>query len=126
MLYSRCIIAGLDDLGTELLVVGDVQFPFIIQESIEFFPLKKIVDRSARAFFAEYFKSLSDFDFAIGAILNLLFKCRGFGEGSGSEHDKSFGIEDQLIPIVFSVCDLEAQGMEERVGNTVFLARLVD
>jgi hypothetical protein len=68
---------------------------------------------------------LGDFDFAIGAVSNLLFECWGFGEGSGGKRNEAFRVQNQLIPIIFSVRDLEARGMRERVGDTVFLARLV-
>jgi hypothetical protein len=44
MLCRRRIVAGLNDLGIELLVIGDVQFPFIVQESVEFFPLEKVIN----------------------------------------------------------------------------------
>jgi hypothetical protein len=118
-------VASLDDLGTELLVVWDVQLSFVVQESVEFFPLEKVVNQSARAFLAEHFEGLSDFDFAIGAVSNLLFECRGFGEGGGSKRDESFGVQNRLVPVVFGVRDLEARGTRERVGDTVFLARLV-
>jgi hypothetical protein len=123
---GRRIVAGLDDLGTEFLVIGDIQFSLVIKESVEFFPLEKVVNQSARAFLAEDFESLGNFDFAIWAVSNLLFECRGFGKGGGSKRDKAFRVQDQLIPIVFSVRDLEARGTRERVGNTVFLARLVN
>jgi hypothetical protein len=42
----------------------------------------------------EYFKSLSDFDFAIGAILNLLFEYWWFGKGGSSKHDKMREVKD--------------------------------
>jgi hypothetical protein len=122
---GRRIVASLDDLSTELLVVWDVQLSFVVQESVEFLPLEKVVDQSARAFLAKDFEGLSDFDFAIGAVSNLLFECRGFGEGGGSKRDKAFGVQNQLIPVIFGVRDLEARGMRERVGDTVFLARFV-
>jgi hypothetical protein len=86
------IVAGLDDLGTELLVIRDVQLSLIVQESIEFFPLEKVVNQSAGAFLAEHFEGLSDFDFAIGAVSNLLFECRGLGKGGGGKRDKAFGV----------------------------------
>jgi hypothetical protein len=119
------IVAGLDDLSTELLVVWDVQLSFVVQESVEFFPLKKVINQSARAFLAKDFEGLSDFDFAIGAVSNLLFECRGFGEGGGSKRDEAFRVQNQLIPIVLSIRDLEARRARERIGNTVFLARIV-
>jgi hypothetical protein len=119
-------MAGLDDLGTELFVVRDVQLSFVVQESIEFFPLKKIVNQSARAFLVKDFEGLSDFNFAIGAVSNFLFKCRGFGKGGGGKRGEAFGVQDQLIPIVFSVHNLEARETRERVDNTIFLAWLVD
>jgi hypothetical protein len=68
-------MAGFDDLGTELLVIRDIQFSLVIEESVEFFPLEKVVNQSARAFLAEYFEGLSNFNFTIGAVSNLLFKC---------------------------------------------------
>jgi hypothetical protein len=123
--YGR-IVAGLDDLGTELLVVWDIQLSFVVQESVEFFPLEKVINQSARAFFAKDFEGLSNFDFAIGAVLNLLFECWWFGESNGGKCSEAFGIQDQLIPIVFGIRDLEARGTRERVSNTVFLARLVN
>jgi hypothetical protein len=119
-------VAGLDYHGTELLVIGDVQFSFVVQESVEFFPLEKVVNQSARTFLTEHFEGLGDFDFAIGAVSNLLFKCRGFGKGSGGKRYKAFRVKDKLIPIIFSVHDLETQGVRERVGNTIFLAWLVN
>jgi hypothetical protein len=122
---SRRIVAGLDDLGTELLVIRDIQLSLVIQESVEFFPLEKVINQSARAFLTKYFESLSNFDFAIGAVSNLLFECRGFGEGGGSKRDKTLGVQNQLVPIILGVRDLEARGTRERVGDTVFLARLV-
>jgi hypothetical protein len=122
---GRRIVASLDDLGTELLVIRDIQLSLVVQESIEFFPLEKVVNQSARAFLTEDFESLSNFDFAIGAVSNLLFECWGFGEGGGSKRDETFRVEHQLVPIIFGVRDLEARGMRERVGDTIFLARLV-
>jgi hypothetical protein len=86
------IVAGLDDLGTELLVIRDIQFSLVVQESVEFFPLEKVVNQSARAFLAKDFKSLSNFDFAIGAVSNLLFECQGFGEGRCSKRDEVLGV----------------------------------
>jgi hypothetical protein len=85
-------MAGLDDSGTELLIVRDIQLSLIIEESIEFFPFDKVVNQSARIFLAKYFEGLSNFDFAIGAVSNLLFKCRRLGEGSGSKHNKAFKV----------------------------------
>jgi hypothetical protein len=69
-----CIMAGFNNLSTKLLVIGNVQFPFVVEESVEFLPLKKVVNQSARAFLVEYFKDLGNFDFAIGTISNLLFE----------------------------------------------------
>jgi hypothetical protein len=126
MLCGGRIMAGLDDLGIELLVIRNIQFPFIIEESIEFFPLEKIVNQSMRAFLVKNFESLDNFDFAIGAVLNLLFECQGFGKGGGGKCDEAFRVEDQLVPIIFSVRDLEAQGTRERIGNTIFLIQLVN
>jgi hypothetical protein len=88
------IMAGLDYLGTELLIIGDIQFPFVVEEFVKFFPLKKVVNQSARAFLMENFKGLSDLDFAIGAITNLLFECRGFGKGSSGKRDEVLGVEN--------------------------------
>jgi hypothetical protein len=44
MPYHRHIVAGLDNLGMELLVIGNVQFLFVVEESVEFFPLEKVVN----------------------------------------------------------------------------------
>jgi hypothetical protein len=104
-------MASLDDLGTELLVVGNVQFPFVVKKSVKFFPLEKVVNQSARAFLAEYLEGLSNFDFAIRAILNLLFKFQRFGKGGGGKRGQVRGVKDPLIPIVFSIHDLEARRM---------------
>jgi hypothetical protein len=65
MLCCGCIMVGFDDLGMGLLVIGDVQFPFVVEESIEFFPLEKVVNQFARAFLVKHFEGLGDFDFAI-------------------------------------------------------------
>jgi hypothetical protein len=89
---SGRIMAGLDDLGMELLVIWDVQFSFVVQESVEFFPPEKVANQSARAFLTENFEGLSNFGFAIEAVSNLLFECRGFGEGSGSKRDEAFRV----------------------------------
>jgi hypothetical protein len=122
---GRRIMASLDNLGTELLVIRDIQLSLVVQESVEFFPLEKVVNQSTRAFLTEDFESLGNFDFAIGAVSNLLFECWGFGEGGGGKRDEAFGVQNQLILIIFSVRDLEARGMRKRVCDTVFLARLV-
>jgi hypothetical protein len=119
-------MAGFDDLGTELLIIGNIQLSFVVQESVEFFPLEKVVNQFARAFLVKNFEGLGDFDFAIGAVLNFLFECRRFGKGGSGKRNEAFRVQNQLISIVFSVRDLEARGMRERVGNTVFLARLVN
>jgi hypothetical protein len=84
------------------------------------------VNQSVRVFLAKYFKGLSNFNFAIGAILNLLFEFQRFGKGSGNKRDKARGVKDQLILIVFSVCDLKAHRARERLGDTIFLAWLVN
>jgi hypothetical protein len=122
---GRRIVAGLDDLGTELLVIRDIQLSLVIEESVEFFPLEKVVNQSARAFLTKDFQGLCDFDFMIRAVSNLLFECRRLGEGCGGKRDEAFRVQNQLIPIVFSVRDLEARRTRERVGDTVFLTRLV-
>jgi hypothetical protein len=121
-----CIVAGLDDLGTELLVIRDIQLFLVIEESVEFFPLEKVINQSARAFFAKDFESLGNFDFAIGAVSNLLFDCWRFGKGNSGKRDKALGVENQLVSIIFGVYDIEAQEARERVYDTVFLARLVN
>jgi hypothetical protein len=126
MPYSGRIVAGFDNLGMKLLVVGDVQFSFVIQESIEFFPLEKVVNQSTRAFFAKHFEGLGDFDFAIRAVSKFLFECRRLGEGSSGKCDEAFGVKNQLVPIVFGIRDLKASGARERIGDTIFLARLVN
>jgi hypothetical protein len=122
----RRIMASLDDFGMEFLVIGNVQFFFIVQESVKLFSLKKVVNQSARAFFAEYFEGLGDFNFAIRAISNLLFEFRRFGKDGGSKRGEAKGVKDQLILIVFSICDLKAYQARERISNTVFLAWLVN
>jgi hypothetical protein len=122
----RRIMAGLDNLGMELLIVRNVQLSFIIEESVEFFPLEKIVNQSVRAFLAKYFESLSNFDFTIEAILNLLFESQRFGESGGGKRDEVFRIKNQLVPVVFSVRDLEAHRARERIGTIIFLAWLVN
>jgi hypothetical protein len=81
-------VACLDDLGTELFVIRDIQFLFVVKKPIDFFPLKKVVNQSVRAFPVEYFEGLSNFDFAIGAISNLLFKFQRFGKSSSGKRDK--------------------------------------
>jgi hypothetical protein len=90
----KCIVAGLDDLGTKLLVVRDIQFLFVVEESVEFFPLKKVVNQSARAFLVKNFKGLGDFNFVIGAVSNFLFECWGFGKSSGGKRGEAFRVKD--------------------------------
>jgi hypothetical protein len=123
---SRRIVASLDDLSTELLIIGDIQLSFVVQEFVEFFSLEKVVNQSARAFLAKYFKGLGNFDFAIGAVSNFLFEFRRFGKDSGGKRGEAFGIKNQLVLVVFSISDLEACRTRERVGNTVLLAWLVN
>jgi hypothetical protein len=102
------VVAGFDDLGTELLIIRDVQLSFVVQESVEFFPLEKVVNQSVRAFLMKNFEGLGDFDFVIGAVSNFLFECRGFGKGSSSKRGEAFRVQDQLVPIIFGVRNLEA------------------
>jgi hypothetical protein len=44
MLCCGRIVASLDDLSTELLIIGDIQLSLVIKESVEFFPLEKVVN----------------------------------------------------------------------------------
>jgi hypothetical protein len=126
MLYRRHIVAALDNFNMEFFVVGDIQFLFVVKESVEFFPLEKVVNQSARAFLTKYFKGLDNFNFAIRAISNLLFMFRRFGKGSGGKCNKAIGVKNQLVPIVLGIHNLEACRTRERVGNTIFLAQLMN
>jgi hypothetical protein len=84
-------MAGFDDLGTELLVVWDVQFSFVVQESVEFFPLEKVVNQSARAFLAKDFEDLSNFKFAIGAVSNFCLSAGGLAKAVAASVAKGSG-----------------------------------
>jgi hypothetical protein len=101
-------MVGLDDFGMKLHVVGNIQFLFVVQESVKFFPLKKVVNQFAKTFLVEYFEGLGNFDFAIEAVLNLLFEFQRFDKSSGSKHDKVFRVKNQLVLVVFSIGDLKA------------------
>jgi hypothetical protein len=74
MSSCRWVVTGLDDIATELFIIGNIEFSFVINESILFFPFKEAVEESAGSFGFEGFEGLSHRGFAIQAVLDALFK----------------------------------------------------
>jgi hypothetical protein len=74
MFSNRGVIAGLNDIAAELFIIGNIEFPLIINESVLFFPFKEAVEKSAGSFGFEGFEGLSHRGFTIQAVLDALFK----------------------------------------------------
>jgi hypothetical protein len=111
---GRGVMTGLDDVATELFIVGDIEFSLIIDKSVLLFPFKEAVDESMRSFGFERLESLSHRGFAIQAVLNALFKRwhRNFGraeiECCSSKSIEVFGRQYDLVVVVFSIRNLMA------------------
>jgi hypothetical protein len=65
MSSSRGVMTGLDNVATKLFIVKNVEFSFVINESILLFPFKETVKKSARFFGFERLESLSHEGFAV-------------------------------------------------------------
>jgi hypothetical protein len=65
MSSGRGVMTGLDDVTTELFIVGNIEFSFVINKSILFFPFKEAVEELTRSFGFERLESLSYRGFAI-------------------------------------------------------------
>jgi hypothetical protein len=114
MSSGRGVMTGLDNIATELLIIRDVEFSLIIDESVLFFPFKEAVEESARSFGFERLEGLCHRGFAIQAVLDVLFKRwhRNFGRAEikccSSKSMEVFGRQYNLVVVVFSVRNLVA------------------
>jgi hypothetical protein len=106
---GRRVMAGLDDIAVELFIVRDIEFSFVINESILFFPFKEAIEELARSFGFERLEGLSHRGFTVQAVLDALFKQwrRNFGRAEikccGSKSIKVFGRQYNLVVVIFSV-----------------------
>ena len=68
------VVTCLDDFTAEFVIVRDVQFALVIQQTIEIFPFEYAVGETSRAFLLQDNEGLSDFSFLLGTFANVLFK----------------------------------------------------
>jgi hypothetical protein len=114
MSSSRGVMAGLDDITAELFIIGNIEFPLVINESILFFPFKEAVEESVGSFGFERFEGLSHRGFVIQAVLDALFKQwhRNFGrakfECCSSKTTEVLERQYNLVVVVFSIRNLVA------------------
>jgi hypothetical protein len=71
---GRGIMAGFDNVATELFIVRDIEFSLVINESILFLPLKEAIKELARSFGFERLESFSHRGLTIQAVLDVLFE----------------------------------------------------
>jgi hypothetical protein len=62
---SRGVMTELDNVATELFIIRNIEFFFVINKSILLFPFKKAINESSKPFGFERLKSLSHRGFAI-------------------------------------------------------------
>jgi hypothetical protein len=74
MFSSGGVITGLDNIATELFVIGNIEFSLVMNKSILLFSFKKAVKESTRSFGFERLECLSYRRLAIQAVLDALFK----------------------------------------------------
>jgi hypothetical protein len=74
MSSGRGVMAGLDNVATELFMVRDIEFSLVIDKSVLLFPFKEAVEESTRFFGLERLESLSHRRLTIQAFLDALFK----------------------------------------------------
>ena len=123
---SGRVVTGFHDLATKFRVVGDVQFAFVIQQTVEFFPLEYAVGETSRAFLFQGDEGVSDFGFAVGAIAYALFEGWGLSESGRGDCLKVFGPKNNLIVVVFSVSDLMFGKAREGIRTGLSFSRFVD
>ena len=100
------IVTCFDNFTVEFVVIGDVQLAFVVEQTIQIFPLEYAMDETSRAFLLQGDEGLSDFSCSFGIFANALFRSRGLGEGSCRDGFEVLGLEDNLIMVVLGVCDL--------------------
>ena len=102
------VVTGFDDFTAEFVVVWYIQFAFVVQQTIEIFPLEYAVSETSRAFLFQDVEGLSDFSFAFRAITNALFEGRSLSEDERSSGDgfEVLRFENDAILIVIGVGDL--------------------
>jgi hypothetical protein len=59
MSSSRGIMAGLDNITTELFIIEDIEFSLVIDKSVLFFPFKETIEELTRSFGFERLECLS-------------------------------------------------------------------
>jgi hypothetical protein len=111
---SRGVMAGLDDVATELFIIRDIEFSLIIDESVLLFPFKKAIKKLTRFFGFKRLECLSYRRLTIQAVLDVLFKQwhRKFDRAEikccSSKLMKMFGEQYNLVIVVFSIRNLVA------------------
>ena len=105
---SGGVVTCLDDFTAEFVVVWNVQFALIIQQTIEIFPFEYAVGETSRAFLLQDFESLSDFSFAFGAFAYAFFEGRSLSEDErgGGDSLEVLRFENDAILVVVGVGDL--------------------
>jgi hypothetical protein len=114
MSSGRGVIAGFDNIAAKLFIIRNIEFSFVINKPVLFFPFKEAVKKLARSFGLEKLESLSHRGFAVQAVLDALLKRwrRNFGraeiECCSGKSMEMFGRQYDLVVVVFSVRNLVA------------------
>jgi hypothetical protein len=109
MSSSRGVMAGLDDVATELFIIGNIEFSLVINESVLLFPFKETAKELTRFFGFERLESLSHRGLAIQVVLDALFKQwrRNSGRAKikccSNKTMEMFGRQYDLVVVVFSI-----------------------
>ena len=102
------VVTCLDDFTAEFVIVRDVQFAFVVEQTVEIFPLEYAVSETSRAFLFQDVEGMSNFSFTFGAIADAFFEGRSLSEDERSSGNgfEVLRLENDVILVVVSVSDL--------------------
>ena len=102
------VVTCLDDFTAEFVVIWYIQFAFVVQQTVEVFPLEYAVSETSRAFLFQDVEGLSNFSFTFGAIADAFFEGRSLSEDErgGGDSLEVLRFENDAILVVVGVGDL--------------------
>ena len=122
------VVTCLDDFTAEFVVVWNVQFAIVIQQTVEILPFEYAVGEMSRAFLLQDFKGLSDFSFAFGAFAYAFFEGRSLSEDErgGSDGLEVLRFENDAILVIIGVGDLMLGKAREGISAGLCRTGFVD
>ena len=125
---SGKVVTGSDDFTAKFVVIGDVQFALVVQQSVKISPFKYTVDEILRAFLLQDFKGLSDFSFAFGAFADAFFEGCSLSEDErgGGDSLEVLRFENDAILVVIGVGDLMLGKAREGISASLCRTGFID